>query len=139
MAPGWGIKPPLSEADAMVVFGNLYAGCWAYENGDWRAAGTLKLLGTDPGTFWDCSSETFGGSGLVEYGRKNPFGFGVGADRAAGAEATFVAGDDFGVDVKGWPIGDVKELFNEAPSGDPKWLKPDPSRDAVGCDNPFGG
>jgi hypothetical protein len=65
----------------------------------------------------------------------------VGADRAAGAEATFVAGDDFGVDVKGWPIGDVKELFirDVAPSGDPKWLKPDPSRDAVGCDNPFGG
>ena len=45
--------------------------------------------------------------GLVEYGRKNPFGFGVGADRAAGAEATLVINDDL-------------EFGDEAASGDPK-------------------
>ena len=75
--------------------------------------------------------------GLVEYGRKNPFGFCVGAANAAGADATLVAdaddwfgddSDDFGVDVKG-PNGDVNELVarGDVARGDPKRLKPDPS------------
>ena len=79
--------------------------------------------------------------GLVEYGLKNPFGFGAGAANAAGAEATLViddwfgddSDDDFGVDVKGWctPKGDVNELFAKGDDaiGDPKWLKPDPSKE----------
>ena len=71
--------------------------------------------------------------GLVEYGRKNPFGFGVGAADAAGAEATLVIdeddrlgedSDDFGVEVKGWctPNGDVNWLLvrDEVAIGDPK-------------------
>ncbi len=65
--------------------------------------------------------------GLVEYGRKKPFGLGVGAAAAAGAEAILVADDrfgedkdDFGVDVKGWctPNGEVNWLLD--PIGDPK-------------------
>ena len=41
-----------------------------------------------------CDSETFGGVGLVEYGLTNPFGLGVGAVNATGADATLVMEDD---------------------------------------------
>ena len=106
----------------------------------------MKLSDALDETFWDSESETFGGVGLVEYGLKNPFGLGVGAANAAGADATLVIeddwfgddnDDDFGVDVKGWctPRGDVNELLvkGDEAIGDPKWLKPDPSRDTEWC------
>jgi len=92
IAPGWGIKAP--PRDAVVVFGSLYAGCCEYENGDWRGGGTLKLFETLDDAFLDSDSDTFGGVGLVEYGRKNPFGLCVGAANAEGADATLVADED---------------------------------------------
>ena len=95
--------------------------------------GALKLSGALDDEFWDSESASFGGVGLIECGQINPFGFGVGAANAAGAEDTFVIdeddwfgdeSDDFAVDVKGWctPKGDVIELLvsGDEAIGDPK-------------------